>query len=101
MGTIVTQAIPTGRLGGAMTRKTGAAPTRRRAARSELAEETGSLHSAVLGPSHPKYMTGGAHLLSGVRRCLGGQHQASRFLFALAMKRDTDQGISRHITLLL
>merc|ERR1712194_452944 len=48
--TIVTQAIPTGRLGGAMTRKTGAAPTRRRAARSELAEETGSLHRAVLGP---------------------------------------------------
>merc|ERR1712228_764534 len=48
--TIVTQAIPTGRLGGAMTRKTGAAPTRRRAARSELAEETGSLRGAMLGP---------------------------------------------------
>merc|ERR1712194_442687 len=48
--TIVTRAIPTGRLGGAMTRKNGAAPTRRRAARSELAEATGSLRSTVLGP---------------------------------------------------
>merc|ERR1711920_389058 len=48
--TIVTQAIPTGRLGGAMTRRAGAAPTRRRAARSELAEATGSLYSAVLRP---------------------------------------------------
>merc|ERR1712194_314017 len=47
--TIVTRATPTGRLGGAMTRKTGAAPTRRRAARSEPAEATGSLRSAVLG----------------------------------------------------
>merc|ERR1712113_330977 len=48
--TIVTQAIPTGRLGGAMTRRAGAAPTRRRAARSELADATGSLRSAVLRP---------------------------------------------------
>merc|ERR1712228_47683 len=48
--TIVTQAIPTGRLGGAMTREAGAALTRRRAARSELAEATCSLRSAVLGP---------------------------------------------------
>merc|ERR1712228_992266 len=48
--TIVTQVTPTGKLGGAMTKRSGAAPTRRRAARSELAEATGSLHSAVLGP---------------------------------------------------
>merc|ERR1712060_334250 len=39
---------------------------------------------------------------SGVVRCLGGQYQASRFfLCARALKRDTVQGIPRHITLLL
>merc|ERR1712113_862670 len=48
--TTATQVIPIGKLGGAMTKKSGAAPTSRRAARSELAEATGSLHSAVLGP---------------------------------------------------
>merc|ERR1712228_345613 len=47
---IATLGIRMGRLGGAMTRKTGAAPTRRRAARSEPAEATGSLRSAVLRP---------------------------------------------------
>merc|ERR1712003_96092 len=68
--TIVTQAIPTGRLGGAMTRKTGAAPTRRRAARSELAEATCSLRIPVLEPCASQVQDRGAHLLSGVVRCL-------------------------------
>merc|ERR1712048_111469 len=64
--TIVTQDIPTGRLGGAMTRKTGAAPTRRRAARSELVEATGSLRIAVLEVCASQVQDRGCHLLSGV-----------------------------------
>merc|ERR1712085_192793 len=51
--------------------------------------------------AHPKYRTGGTHLLPGVVRFLGGSDQASRFLLAWALKRDADRGISRHIVLLL
>merc|ERR1711920_1097042 len=77
--TIVTQAIPTGRLGGAMTRRAGAAPTRRRAARSELAEATGSLRSAVLRPCASQVQDGERICFRGVVRVFAARTKRHAF----------------------
>merc|ERR1712085_130558 len=51
--------------------------------------------------AHPKYRTGGTHLLPGVVRFLGGPYQRSCFLLARALKRDAVRDISRHTILLI
>merc|ERR1712032_1041110 len=99
--TTVTQVIPIGKLGGAMTKRV---VLHQRA--EGLPEVSWQRQQALCtvpcsDRAHPKYTTGGAHLLLSVVGCLGGQYRESRFLFAPALKRDINQGISRRITWLL